>query len=102
MSLPRLLRSSPCMRTRSLRQATAPLYSGASLLPQYYRPFSTSLPRQELALDEDAASKLPNIDPSLCEVTNSITPKALVANQDLVFGRTFTGESSTPLIESLN
>ncbi|KIV89085.1 branched-chain amino acid aminotransferase [Exophiala mesophila] len=90
MSLPRLFRSSTCTATRSLRQVTSPVYSGASLRPQYYRSFSTSLRRQELAIDEDAAAKLPNIDPSLCEVTNSITPKALVANQDLVFGRTFT------------
>lgn len=35
-------------------------------------------------------SKLPGIDPSKLTVTETITPKQLVPNQDLVFGRTFT------------
>jgi hypothetical protein len=42
-------------------------------------------------LDDDLESKLPNIDPSKLEVTKTITPKQLVPNEDLVFGRTFTG-----------
>lgn len=37
---------------------------------------------------------LPDIDPSKLEVTKTITPKELVPNQDLVFGRTFTGQHS--------
>lgn len=40
-------------------------------------------------MDEDP--KLPGIDPSKLEITKTITPKQLVPNEDLVFGRTFTG-----------
>lgn len=91
MSLPRLLRS-PCARAISKSAYKAQ----AAPLRQLYKPFSTSLRRHDQwTLEDDAASKLPGIDPSICEVTNTITPKALVANQDLVFGRTFTGESYT-------
>ena len=35
-------------------------------------------------------SRLPGMDPSKLTVTETITPKQLVPNQDLVFGRTFT------------
>jgi hypothetical protein len=45
-------------------------------------------------------SRLPDVDPSKLTVTETITPKQLVPNQDLVFGRTFTGMSipSTPIL----
>ncbi|KAK5203686.1 branched-chain-amino-acid transaminase bat2 [Exophiala xenobiotica] len=86
MSLPRLLRT-PC--ARSLTKSTL---SPASLrLLPAYKPFSTSRTRlEELTIDDDLYSKLPGIDPSRLELTETITPKALVSNQDLVFGRTFT------------
>merc|ERR1712230_84216 len=86
MSLPRLLRT-PC--ARSLTKSTL---SPASLrLLPVYKTFSTSRARlEELTIDDDLHSKLPGIDPSRLEVTETITPKALVSNQDLVFGRTFT------------
>lgn len=42
-----------------------------------------------MALDEDP--KLAGLDPSKLEITKTITPKQRVPNQDLVFGRTFTG-----------
>ncbi|KAL6244976.1 branched-chain-amino-acid transaminase bat2 [Rhinocladiella similis] len=86
MSLPRLLRT-PC--ARSLTKATF-TPSSTRFLPAS-RQFSLSRRRLEaLALDDDLHSKLPGIDPSKVEVTKTITPKALVPNQDLVFGRTFT------------
>jgi hypothetical protein len=91
MSLPRLLRS-PCARAIS----KSAYKTQTAQLRQLYKPFSTSLRRQDQwTWEDEAASKLPGIDPAICEVTNTITPKALVANQDLVFGRTFTGESRT-------
>jgi branched-chain amino acid aminotransferase len=43
-------------------------------------------------MDDDPASKLPDIDPSKLEITKSITPKTVLPNEDLIFGRTFTGE----------
>ncbi len=96
MSLPRLLRT-PC--ARSLTKSTL---SPASLrLLPVYKTFSTSRARlEELTIDDDLHSKLPGIDPSRLEVTETITPKALVSNQDLVFGRTFTGEYHPPMSES--
>ena len=45
---------------------------------------------------------LPDIDPSKLEVTKTITPKQLVPNQDLIFGRTFTGEHSPQPIARSN
>lgn len=47
---------------------------------------------QEQKLAHDDLPHLPDIDPSKLEVTKTITPKELVPNQDLVFGRTFTGK----------
>src|ERR1700744_4036261 len=89
MSLPRLLRS-PC--ARALASSTFK-HDSLRLLPSH-RQFSTSRRRLEsLAADDDFYSKLPGIDPSKLNVTNTITPKALVPNQDLIFGRTFTGTS---------
>ena len=89
MLLPRLL------RTRCAQSLARPL---ASSLPIQSRAFSTQLTLpQQLALDDDPISKLPNIDPSQLNVTETITPKQLVPNQDLIFGRTFTGESTSYL-----
>jgi hypothetical protein len=90
MSLPRLLRS------RCARALTSPAIKPESLrLPPSHRCFSTSRRRLEaLAAEDDLYSKLPGIDPSKLETTQTITPKALVPNQDLVFGRTFTGQSA--------
>lgn len=79
--LPRLLRCS----TRPLR-----LFASSELLS--YRTFSTSLWRKEaLTIEDDLASKLPNIDPSKLEIIRTITPKTVLPNEDLIFGRTFTG-----------
>ena len=47
-----------------------------------------------MELDNDPASKLPGIDPSKLEITETITPKTVLPNEDLIFGRTFTGEPS--------
>ncbi|KIW10409.1 branched-chain amino acid aminotransferase [Exophiala spinifera] len=89
MSLPRLLRT-PCARGLTTATFTPPS-TRLLLLSPASRHFSLSRRRPEaLALDDDLHSKLPGIDPSKVEITNTITPKALVANQDLVFGRTFT------------
>ncbi|KIW67143.1 branched-chain amino acid aminotransferase [Phialophora macrospora] len=86
MSLPRLLRS-PCARTLT---SSAFKHDSLRLLPSS-RLFSTSRRRLEsLSVEDDLASKLPGIDPSKLHVTKTITPKSLVPNQDLVFGRTFT------------
>ena len=83
MLLPRLLRSPGA---RSLTQALA---SQTSRLQT--RSFASSWRLQNLTIEEDSLSKLPNIDPSKLNVTETITPKQLVPNQDLIFGRTFTG-----------
>lgn len=57
---------------------------------QFTRSFSSTWRRHErIVMDEDP--KLPGIDPSKLEITKTITPKQLVPNEDLVFGRTFTG-----------
>jgi hypothetical protein len=86
MLLPRLLRCS----TRPLRSFAVP-----GSLSQ--RTFSTTLWRKEaLSLDDDRASKLPGIDPSKLEITETITPKTVLRNEDLVFGRTFTGGRLKP------
>ncbi|KAH0844703.1 Branched-chain-amino-acid aminotransferase, mitochondrial [Fonsecaea pedrosoi] len=87
MSLPRLFRT-PC--ARALTSSTFKSDS-IRLLPSY-RLFSTFSSRQKssLSVDDDIHSKLPGIDPSKLEVTKTITPKELVPNKDLVFGRTFT------------
>ncbi|KAL8243817.1 hypothetical protein R6Q59_010076 [Mikania micrantha] len=81
MLLPRLLRSN-CARTTFITSITEP-----SLL--LARPFSSSLSRQKLSIDTDP--NLPGIDVSKLEITKTITPKEVMPNQDLVFGRTFTG-----------
>jgi hypothetical protein len=49
-----------------------------------------------MSLDDDPASKLPGIDPSKLEITETITPKAVLPNEDLIFGRTFTGGQWKP------
>lgn len=41
--------------------------------------------------DQAALSKLPEIDPSKLELSNTSSPKDLVPDEELVFGRTFTG-----------
>lgn len=85
MLLPRLL------RPNCAASITRPLASNLSL---HSRAFST--PRrlhQQIAVDDDPFSKLPGIDPSALNVTETMTPKQLVPNQDLVFGRTFTGNT---------
>ncbi|EXJ85286.1 branched-chain amino acid aminotransferase [Capronia epimyces CBS 606.96] len=88
MSLPRLLRA-PCA-ARALTKPTFKRDSTVRLLPTY-KSFSTSRRRQDSwILDDGTSSKLPGIDPSKLEVTKTITPKELVPNKDLVFGRTFT------------
>lgn len=87
MLLPRLLRNT-C--ARSLRNQSYIIPESRRSLT---RSFATSWRRNEnLQFDDDVASKLPNIDPSKLQITESITPKELVPNQDLVFGRTFTGK----------
>lgn len=79
--LPRLLRGSTraCKHFQTLESRT-----------QLTRPFSSQW-RLQQQLAEDDLSHLPDIDPSQLEVTKTITPKQLVPNQDLVFGRNFTG-----------
>lgn len=88
MLLPRLLRG-------SCRDALP------KAIPRSYRTcqrsFATSLRRHNLTAEDDHLSKLPNIDPSQLSVTETITPKQLVPNQDLIFGRTFTGQSAGTL-----
>ncbi|EXJ58604.1 branched-chain amino acid aminotransferase [Cladophialophora yegresii CBS 114405] len=86
MSLPRLLRS-PCARALT----SSPFKHNSLRLPPSSRFFSSSRRRLEsLRVEDDLSSKLPGIDPVKLDVTKTITPKALVPNQDLVFGRTFT------------
>lgn len=46
----------------------------------------------------DDAKHLPDIDPSKLEVTKTTTPKQVLANEDLVFGRTFTGKQARMLL----
>jgi len=85
MLLPRLLR--PVNTTsRSFKQIQQ-----IKAQAQGTRLFSSQW-RLHQQLVEDDTKHLPNIDPSKLEVTKTITPKQLVPNQDLVFGRTFTGE----------
>ena len=80
------------MLPRLLRCSTRPLRLFASPELHSYRTFSTSLWRREaLTVEDDLASKLPNIDPSKLEITETITPKTVLPNEDLIFGRTFTG-----------
>lgn len=88
--LPRLLR---CSRASSLFNTQQLFASNATRLQT--RTFSTSWRRQEAWAEEELMSRLPQIDPSKLTVTETITPKQLVPNQDLVFGRTFTGEQHT-------
>lgn len=85
MLLPRLLR--PSSTARSFTQI-----QNLENQIQKIRPFSSQWRLQEQKLALDDLQHLPDIDPSKLEVTKSITPKELVPNQDLVFGRTFTGE----------
>lgn len=85
MLISRLLR--PSTAARSLTQT----YRIESQL-QKTQPFSSQWRLQKERLVEEDPSQLPNIDPSKLEVTKSITPKELVPNEDLVFGRTFTGK----------
>ncbi|KPI44059.1 uncharacterized protein AB675_6216 [Cyphellophora attinorum] len=88
--LPRLLR---CACTPStLRTATQLGASTATRLQT--RNFATSWQRRNLYADDELMSRLPDVDPSKLTVTETITPKQLVPNQDLVFGRTFTGMST--------
>jgi len=87
MLLPRLLRGSLPNTTRAFRQIQL---KDVPIKVQSTRCFSTSWQlREQLTLDD--TKHLPDMDPSKLEVTKSITPKQLVPNQDLVFGRTFTG-----------
>jgi hypothetical protein len=77
---------------RLLRCSTRPLRSFASPDSFSQRAFSTTLWRRDaLTLEDDPASKLPGMDVSKLEITETITPKAVLPNEDLVFGRTFTG-----------
>lgn len=43
---------------------------------------------------EDSIAKLPGIDASKLSIAKSTTPKKLVSPQELVFGRTFTGNQT--------
>lgn len=83
MLLPRLLRP---LGARSLSQ------SFTHQAPRLQtKAFSQSWRLRELVVEEESLSKLPDIDPSKLSTTETITPKQLVPNQDLIFGRTFTG-----------
>lgn len=44
-----------------------------------------------IAADEPALSKLPDVDPSKLQISRTLSPKALMREEELVFGRTFTG-----------
>lgn len=85
MLLPRLLRTTDTT-SRSFKQIQQ-----IKAHAQRIRSFSSQW-RLLQQLAEDDMKHLPDIDPSKLEVTKTITPKQLVPNQDLVFGRTFTGE----------
>lgn len=83
MLLPRLLRpanSTSCSFKR-ISQIKAQV--------QTIRPFSSQWRLQQQLAANDL-KHLPDIDPLKLELTKTITPKQLVPNQDLVFGRTFT------------
>lgn len=54
------------------------------------RPYS-------IQAQEDSIARLPGIDPSTLIITESTTPKELVPRQELVFGRTFTGNHTANL-----
>ncbi|RMZ87871.1 hypothetical protein DV736_g4903, partial [Chaetothyriales sp. CBS 134916] len=54
------------------------------------RSFASSWRLQNLTAEDDSLARLPDIDPGKLTVTETITPKLLVPNRDLVFGRTFT------------
>ncbi|RMZ77537.1 hypothetical protein DV737_g4335, partial [Chaetothyriales sp. CBS 132003] len=51
---------------------------------------SASWRLQNLTADDGSLSRLPDIDPGQLTVTPTMTPKQLVPNTELVFGRTFT------------
>jgi branched-chain amino acid aminotransferase len=89
MLLPRLLRSA-----RIPPSLTAQLTARASRLPA--RSLATTCVRQNLWAEDELMAKLPPLDASKLNVTETITPKQLVPNQDLVFGRTFTGSAPRP------
>lgn len=83
MLRPRLLRSS----ARALTSISRPIL----LRNARQLSCSSSWRQQTLTMEDDPTSQLPGIDPSKLEVTKTITPKQLVPNEDLIFGRTFTG-----------
>ncbi|RMZ81131.1 hypothetical protein DV738_g2477, partial [Chaetothyriales sp. CBS 135597] len=59
------------------------------------RGFSSTWQLQKRVLDEVLPSSLPDIDPAKLAITKTASPKQLVPNSELVFGRTFTDHMLT-------
>lgn len=81
---------------RLLRRTQAPLTSLTRSQSLLHRSFAnTAWPAQRgLQADEDSLARLPGLDASKLEITETITPKKIVPPEELVFGRTFTGGRS--------
>ena len=83
MLLPRLLRSSSSLQASLCWTESLP----KCLLKRQWQRFYS------IQTDASSLARLPNIDPSKLSITETTTPKELVPPEELVFGRTFTGES---------
>lgn len=83
-----------------LRRTQAPLTSLTRSRSLLHRSFaSTAWPAQRvLQADEDSLARLPGLDASKLEITETITPKKIVPPEELVFGRTFTGGRSATAV----
>lgn len=86
------------MLRQTLFKRAASLFSNARAeLPSACTAPSRCRRFYSIQAQEDSIARLPGIDPSKLSITSSTTPKEIVPPQELVFGRTFTGNHTANL-----
>ena len=65
-------------------------------LPQRWGAQWQSQKDYSIKSQEEAIARLPNIDPSQLSITTTTTPKKILPPEELIFGRSFTGDASAP------
>lgn len=79
------------VRPLLLRSSRLCLRSQKPILPPHFLPLYPHLRRPySIQSQEEALSRLPDIDPSSLSITKTTTPKQIIPPEELVFGRTFT------------
>lgn len=90
----------PPKMARLLRAATRATSTTARACPKFQHHHARAIgtaASQGRGLEPDVLSEYPGLDASKLTIARNKNPKQLLRKEDLVFGRDFTGESSSAL-----